>query len=240
MAQIKDLVAKELTFRRFEFEADGEDTSEHGAEIVEGLSKTTREHYHVVEICEADSGDESSQHDRHEALIGRWGVTKPEWHFNHFVEADVSYESSSFDIGWRDWHLVVGHRQVERREDCGASEGVKCLIEPRQCKTIELRRSVDATIVEAHAPGSVLLLDHHNRQRPWGCRRARNVRVHQLLDFTFDGEALVSVWDSACGLAKRMSVAGVEFMKHDVSCADVGIKFSKDVELFFDEGAVLI
>ena len=40
--QIKNLIAKELTLRRFEFEACAEDTSEDGEKIVEVLSKATR------------------------------------------------------------------------------------------------------------------------------------------------------------------------------------------------------
>ena len=63
VAQVKDLVSKELTLRRFELEASAEDTSEDGAKIVDVLSKATREDYHVVEIREADSRDESSQYD---------------------------------------------------------------------------------------------------------------------------------------------------------------------------------
>ena len=42
VAQIKNLVAKELTLRRFEFETCAEDTSEDSAKIVEVLSKATR------------------------------------------------------------------------------------------------------------------------------------------------------------------------------------------------------
>ena len=146
-------------------------------------------------------------------------------------------ECSCFDVGGGDGHLVVGHRQVERREDGGASEGVECLIKPRQKETIKLRRFVDATIVDGHPPGSVFYLNHYDGRCPWRCRRARNVRVHQLLDFTLNGDALVSVGNATRRLAERTRVAGVDFMKHDVSSADVGITLSEDVELFFDEGA---
>ena len=237
MAQVKDLVAKKVTLRRFELEARAENTSEDGAEVVEMLSEATRKHYNVVEIREADSGDESSQHDRHETLIRRRGITKPEWHFNHFEEFDVGDECSFLDVGGGDGHLVIGHRQVERREDGGACEGVECLIKPKQKKTIELRRFVDSTIVDAHTPGSIFLLNHYDRRRPWRCRRARDVRVHQLLDFTLNGDALISVGNATSRLAETARVAGVDLMKHDVNSADVGITFSEDVQLFFDEGA---
>ena len=126
-----------------------------------------------------------------------------------------------FDVGGGDGHLVIGHRQVERREDGKAGEGVECLIEPRQRKTIELRRFVDATIVDAHAPGSVFLLNHNDWRRPLGCRQACDVRVHQLLDFTLDGNALVSVGNATRRLAKRQRVAGVDSMKYNISSADV-------------------
>ena len=81
MAQIENLVAKELTFRRFEFEAGAEDTNENSAKIVEILSEATRKHYNVVMIRETDLCDEASQHDRDETLIHRQSITKPEWHF---------------------------------------------------------------------------------------------------------------------------------------------------------------
>ena len=130
------------------------------------FSKARRENYHVVEIRESDSGDESSQYDRHETLIFRRGITKPEWHFNHFIKFDVCDKCCLFDVGEGDGHLVIGHRQVERRDDGGAGKSVECLIKPRQKETIELCRFVDATIVDGHAPNSVFLLNHYDGRRP--------------------------------------------------------------------------
>ena len=147
------------------------------------------------------------------------GITKPEWHFYHFVNSDVGDECCLFDVRGGDRHLVISHRQVERREDGGASEGVECLIEPRQRKTIEFRRFVDATIVDAHASGSVFPRNHYDGRRPLRCRRTRNVRR--------ESDAQVGEEDES----RRCRFHETRFR-----CADVGITFSEDVELFFDEG----
>ena len=200
------------------------------------LGKATRKHYHVVEICEADSGDESSQHDGHETLIRRRGITKPEWHFHHFKESDVGDE-------WFSRRRIV-RRELDRRplpsramRRPWSRRRRQCLIEPRQREAIEFRRFVDATIIDAHVPGSVFLLNHNDWRRQWGCRRARDVRVHQFLDFTFDGDSLVSVVNTTRGLPQRTRVDGVNFMEYNVSSTDVGIAFSEDVELVFNESA---
>ena len=146
-------------------------------------------------------------------------------------------ECNFVDVGWGEGHLVVGHRQVERREDGGAGKGVEFLLKPRQRETIELRRFVDTTVVDAHAQGFVSFLNHYDGRRPWRCRRARYVGVHQLLNFSLEGDALVSLGNATRKLTKRTRVAGVNFMKYNVSSADVGITFSEDVKLFFDEVA---
>ena len=132
---------------------------------------------------------------------------------------------------------MIGRRQVKQRKDGKAGEGVKFLIEPKQRNTIELRRFVDATIIDAHASGSVFRFNHYDERRPWGCRRARDVRVYQLRDFTLDGDALVSVGYATRKMTERTRVAGVDFMKYNVSSVDVVIAFSEDVKLLFDEGA---
>ena len=44
VAQVKFLVAKKLTFRRFELEAGAENTYENGAKIVEMFGNATRKH----------------------------------------------------------------------------------------------------------------------------------------------------------------------------------------------------
>ena len=111
----------------------------------------------VVEIREADAGDEASKDDRHQTLIGGRRITEAEGHFDHLEESDVRDEGGLLDVGRRDRHLVVSHREVERREHGGAGEGVECLIESRQRKTVELRRLVNAAVVDAHPPGTVLL-----------------------------------------------------------------------------------
>lgn len=43
----------------------------------------------------------------------------------------------------------------------------------------------------------------------------RNVKVKQLLDFTFDGGALMSVRDTTCRFIKITIVAGGDFVKHN-------------------------
>ena len=102
-----------------------------------------------------------------------------------------------------------------------------------QRDTIKLCRLVDATIVNAHAPGSVFCFKHNKWRRLWRYRRACDVRVRQLFDFTFDGDALVSVGNATRKLAKNAKVAVVDLIKYNVSSAYVGIAFSEDVELFF-------
>ena len=134
--------------------------------------------------------------------------------------SDVGDKCSFFDVGGGDGHLVIGHRQLERREDNRAGKGVECLIEPRQRKTIELCRFVYATIFDAHAPNSVLFLNHYDGQCPRGCRRVCDVRVHQLLEFTLDGDALVFVKNAMRRLEERTRVAGVDLKKYNVSGSD--------------------
>ena len=104
VAQVENLVAEELTFRRLEFDDGAENTGETGAEFVEIVGVATRKHYYVVEKREADFGYEASQHDRDEMLIRRRGITKPEWNFYHFETFDVGNECSFVDVGGSNGH----------------------------------------------------------------------------------------------------------------------------------------
>ena len=72
-------------------------------------------------------------------------------------------KSSLLNVSGLDRHLVIHHRQVERRKHSRARKRVERIIEARQRKTVELRDSVQAAIIDAHAPAAVLLAHHHDR-----------------------------------------------------------------------------
>ena len=117
-----------------------------------------------------------------------------------------------------------------------AGESVKGLIEPRQRKAVEPRRFVHAAVVDAHPPGAIFLLDHHDRRRPRRRGGTRDVSVHELLDLGLDGDALLTVGDATRRLSKRPRVAGVDLMVYDIGGADVGVAFSEDIEVLVNEG----
>ena len=65
---------------------------------------------------------EKTLKDVKQPLIGGRCIAQFEGHFNHFVEPDICYESSIFDVEQFDRHLVIGHRQVETAEHSCSSK----------------------------------------------------------------------------------------------------------------------
>ena len=99
--------------------------------------------------------DVTMQDAGYKPLISGRCIAKCEGQLYYFVESDVSYESSLFNVDRVDRHLMIGHRQVETAEHSGFSTRVKCLIESGERKRIELRDRIQAPIIDAHSPAAI-------------------------------------------------------------------------------------
>ena len=160
MTQIQHLIAKQESFCRFQLQSSRPDSLENSAQVNDMIRSLLREDDHVIQIRQANMTDQTMQNAGHQPLVGGRCVAQSEGHLDHFVEADVRYESSLFDVDRFNRHLVIGHRQVETAEHSGSSERVKCFIESGQRERIELRDRIKALIVDAHSPAAVFLPDH--------------------------------------------------------------------------------
>ena len=121
-----------------------------------------REDDKVIQICQANMTYKTLQDAEHQPLIGGRCVAQSAGHLDHFVELDVCYEGSLFDVERFDRHLVIGHRRVETAEHGGSSTRVKCFIETGQRKRIELNDNIQAPVVDAHSPAAIFLPDHYD------------------------------------------------------------------------------
>ena len=102
-----------------------------------------------------------------------------------------------------------------------------------------MRRFVHAAVVDAHPPGAVFLLHHHDRRRPGRRGGTRDISVHKFLDLVLDGGALLTVGDATRRLSKRPRVARVDLVVYEIGGADVGVALSEDIEVLVNEGKQL-
>ena len=70
--------------------------------------------YHVVEVCETNASYQCVKHDRNEPSVGKRRIAQAERPLGHLDEAGVCNERRFLNVVWRDWHLIIRHREVER------------------------------------------------------------------------------------------------------------------------------
>ena len=166
VSQVLDPVLEELTFLWLKSQTGTAMGQENSSEPLDVGGHVHAVNAGVIQVGDGDGQRNSSEDFLDQAAVGGGGIAEAEGHLLELKEAPWGRERSFLSILATNGHDVVGASAVDAREDLAVGEPGEVVLDVGQGEGILQSDLVEATVVDAVPPRSVLLRDDHQRETP--------------------------------------------------------------------------
>src|SRR4051812_14368060 len=137
-------------------------------------------------------------------LVRGTSIFKTKRHSDVTISPERGYESSLYFIFYNQFNLVIASCGIQKRQKLAAGRRINHLINTGQSKRIFRACLVQASVVDTHAPGLVLLHHEHWIRQPLGVKHFYDkTSCLQLRNLFADCPSLV-LGETSQGLLDRL------------------------------------
>lgn len=121
------------------------------------------EDYDVVKVHDQGFQQLIAKNGLHYSLECSGRTSESKRHPVVFKQPERGGESCLMSVLRRNFYLIIGRGQVNCREQSSTTQHIKGLFNARQRESISFYFGVQLLVIHAHAQGTILLVDQHNR-----------------------------------------------------------------------------
>ena len=179
-------------------------SGENGLEPLQMLLSCCAKDDDVVNVHDALSPRQATQHLVHEALEGGGRVRETERHHFEAIKPVRRAKRGLVATVLVDFNLPITTGEIECAESCAACECIHAILDTRKRIAVEARDLVQLAVVDTKSNGAVLLLHEHNRECPWTVALLDHVELLHARDLLVDDLAALERRAVRHALDRRM------------------------------------